>query len=67
MVILESYKKALKYFSNFFNKAKKKEKFKYLYPIKASGFTMREARRLGFNCSKYLWRKCLNTNDRNLG
>ena len=61
------YKKALKLFSNIFNKAKQKEKYQFIFPVYATGFTRKQAFSLGFNVSKHLWYNCANTSMRNPG
>ena len=59
--------KALKLFSQIFNDAKQKQKYKYLYPIQKSGITKKCAKTLGFKVSNHLWSKCLDKRIRNQG
>ena len=53
-------------FSNIFNEKKLKKKYKYLYPLKRVGFSLRETNLLGFNVGKRLWNSNLEK-KRNIG
>lgn len=65
--MISKYVKALKKYSDIFNKAKQKEKFKLLYPLKAAGFSLNESRKLNFKASKRLWNSCSDILERNPG
>jgi hypothetical protein len=59
--------KSLKLYGKIFNHVKQKEKFKNIYPLRASGFTFQEAKNLGFKVCKHQWSNCINLRKRNLG
>ena len=64
---INMYKAALNKMSVLFNNAKPKEKHVYIYPLRSSGITLNHAKELGFKCSKWLWKNCMNKAERNLG
>ena len=59
--------KSLKLYGKVFNHSKQKEKFKNIYPLRASGFTYQEAKNLGFKVCKHQWSNCINLEKRNSG
>jgi hypothetical protein len=46
---------------------KPKSKHYFIRPLRHSGFSLSQVRKLGFICSYNLWTSCLNENDRHLG
>ncbi len=45
---------------------KQKKLHHFIRPLRLAGITMPEINELGFKCGKFLWRTCLNINERNL-
>jgi hypothetical protein len=66
-LLIRKYEKILKNFSDIFNNVKQKEKFKYLYGLRSSGITQSQCLKLGFRVTSYLWRNCLNPEERSKG
>ena len=64
---LSKYKSALKKYAYIANNADKKEKHRYIYPLRSSGLSLKHCKDLGFHISKWLWVKCLNKSKRNKG
>ena len=58
---------ALKKFGTLYNVEKQKKKFKLLCPLKASGFSLIEAKKLNFETNKRIWKSCDNGLMRNNG
>lgn len=65
--IITKYTKALTYYSKFYNSAKQKDKFQYLYPLRFVGLKLLDAKKLGYEATEYMWASCLNKNKRNVG
>jgi len=61
------FRTSLSFFSRLLTCAKPKEKHKFVYPIRAAGFSFKTANDLGFIVSKKLWVNCLHQGERNLG
>ena len=61
------HKKALNNLSILFNNEKPKFRYKYLFPIKNAGFSLKEAKKYGFKASKKLWSSCSINTKRNPG
>ncbi len=58
---------ALKYYALIFRNKKEKSRHKYIYPIKKADFSKNEARLLGFDYGKKMWKNCSNQEKRNKG
>ena len=46
---------------------KQKNQHYFIRSIRQAGLSLREARELGFQCGKHLWRTCLDPNKRHIG
>jgi len=67
-MINEKYSQiALKNYSVLYNNAKQKEKYKYAFPLRESGIKYKDALKLGFKITKYMWKKCLDNTERAVG
>jgi hypothetical protein len=66
----EKYLSALTNISNAVNDPKLvkiKSKHNFIRPLRLAGISLPDAREIGFECGKELWKSCLDINDRNLG
>ena len=61
------YKEALMNFAKLCNKSKQKAKHQFIYPLRSAGFTLSDTKNLGFKCSGWLWKRCLNQMERDKG
>jgi len=61
------FKYALSEFSRLSNESKPKHRYKFIRPMRTSGFTKDECNKLGFLCGDTLWESCLSNNERNSG
>ena len=66
-ILFQKFIKALKGISVFANKSNQKNQHHFIRPLRKAGMSLNDIRKIGFNCSKNLWRSCLNERDRHLG
>ncbi len=66
-MLLRKYKCALENYASLYNNAQQKERHRYIYPLRISGISFYDARKLGFNVTSYQWKHCLNRSKRNKG
>lgn len=52
------YEKVLSKFAKIFNSAPCKKKYLYIRPLKISGLTISNARKLGFKTTYFMWKNC---------
>ena len=64
-IIHSKYINALKNKSKMI--VKQKNQHYFIRSIRQAGLSLDEAKELGFQCGKYLWRTCLDQNERNIG
>ena len=53
--------------SEVYDSTKQKEKHPFARAIQNAGISRQEARELGFNIGKFLWRTCLDSSKRDVG
>ena len=66
-ILFQKYIKALNGISVYANKSKQKNKHHFIRPLRRAEMSLNDVKNIGFNCSKGLWKSCLNECERNLG
>ena len=66
-ILFQQYTKILKDISIYANKSNKKNRHHFIRPLRKAEMSLKDVRKIGFNCSFNLWKSCLNEHDRNLG
>lgn len=66
-LLLLKYKKALQGFADVYNNASPKDKHQFVYPIRNAGITYLNAKKIGFNVSRWIWKRCTNKLRRDKG